>query len=148
VQVICFLVGEVEYALDIMRVTEVVVVPAITRAPKLPRFVEGLMELRGEFLPVIDLRRCFGLPSAQAGKCVIAALDRQRVGLLVDTVQSVERLAPQSVAPAPEALTGDRAGYLAGLYKLGERALLLIDLDQLLTAAERAELLPTEQNRL
>lgn len=159
-QVVCFCVGAQEYGLDIMRVKEVINPVAITRMPDAPAFLEGVIDLRGVFLGVMDLRRRLapGRPPGRAGspgqdaappgtgeaapvtsqhKYVIARIDAdRRLGLVVDRVTEVRRLAPATVSPAPEGAQG----CIAGLARHEGGVILLLDLDRLLAPEERAAL--------
>jgi purine-binding chemotaxis protein CheW len=145
-QVVCFQVGDVEYALDILRVKEVVPVPPIMRVPRLPTFMEGFIEVRGEYYPAVDMRRCLGLQGTATGRCILAVIEDRRVGLLVDAVHAVERLSSAAVAAPPTTLVGEPAAYVVGVCKVSGRGLLLIDLERLFTTAERAALRDSSSN--
>jgi purine-binding chemotaxis protein CheW len=143
-QLCCFAVGAQEYALDIMRIKEIVNPLPITVVPGAPAFVEGIVELRGAFLPVIDLRTRFGLAVTAAdrdSKYVIARVDGRQVGLVVDRVIEVRRVELAQVAPPPPlaVATGARP-FFSGVVKWDERIVLIVDLDQVLTEDERRDL--------
>jgi purine-binding chemotaxis protein CheW len=140
-QVACFDVGTGHYALDIMSVKEVINPIAITPVPHTPPFVEGIIELRGVFLPVIDLRKRLGIPIVGGDtKIVVARLGERPIGLVVDRVREVKRIDPTAIEAAPEIVAGDNARYFVGITKIDERIVLLIDLEQVLTTAERRQL--------
>ncbi|GLH76681.1 chemotaxis protein CheW [Bradyrhizobium sp. SSBR45G] len=130
-----------EFALPIKAVDEVARVPEqITRLPKTPKFLEGVINLRGEVLPVIDQRRRFEMPSSGtlAGKrLVVVRTDRHRAGLIVDSVSEVLRCASDSIKPSPD-LTGDAHGLVRSVINLeaSARIVLLLDPSELLTRAE------------
>ena len=111
VQVACFFVGSEEYALDIMRIKEIINPVPVTRVPRAPVFIEGIIELRGAFLPVIDLRRRFELPVTELTrdtKYVIVALAGRILGLVVDRVAEVKPIPVDQISAAPElAVAGD-----------------------------------------
>lgn len=146
-QVVCFCVGAQEYGLDILRVKEVINPVPITPMPDAPDFLEGIIDLRGAFLGVVDLRKRLGkrlgkAAGAAAGpvtpqhKYVITKVDDQKIGLVVERVTEVRRLDPATVAPAA---TGG-PGCIAGVVRGDHGVLLLLDADRLLTAEERAAL--------
>jgi len=137
-----FNLGADEFALPIDAVDEVAPVPAqITRVPKTPKFLEGVVNIRGSVLPVIDQRRRFDMPKSgqPAGRrLVVVRSERHRAGLIVDGVSDVLRIPVDSVEPAPE-LTDDIARLVRGVINLEKsgRIVLLLDPTELLTRAER-----------
>lgn len=139
-QVACFEVGQGHYALDIMSVKEVINPLPITPVPHAPPFVEGLIELRGAFLPIIDLRRRLGAPAAADSKIVVARVGEQRVGLIVDRVSEVARIDPTAIEPAPPMARGEQAAFFIGVTKIADRIVLVVDLEQMLSADEQTAL--------
>jgi len=143
-QVVCFAVGPHRCALDVMRVREVVNLQPLTPLPRASALIEGVVELRGAFLPVIDLRRRLGLPATPltaAGKHLVVSIAGTRIALAVDAVFEVRRWTADEIRPAPPvSVVGD--GGVAGVVKRGEEVVLLLDLDRILDAAELAENLP------
>ena len=137
-----FRLGNDEFALPIETVDEVAHVPAqITRVPKTPRFLEGVVNLRGAVLPVIDQRRRFDMPrstEAETRRLVVVRTDRHRAGLIVDSVSDVLRIPAGAVESAPE-LTDEIARLVRGVINLEQsgRLVLLLDPLELLTRAER-----------
>jgi purine-binding chemotaxis protein CheW len=148
IQVARFHVGDEEYALDIMRIKEIINPAPITRVPRAPAFIEGIIELRGAFLPVVDLRKRFGLDPRAAGretKYVIVSLEGRIVGLIVDRVTEVSRIANDDIGKPPPMAVGDEGRFFSGVVKTGDRILLMLDLDAVLSSAERAQLRGLEQ---
>ena len=143
-QVACFRAGGRECAVDVMRIAEVVQPLPVTPLPAAPDFVEGLVELRGRFLPVIDLRRRFGdaAPADRTlGKYVVAPLGGSPVALVVDEVTGVERIPTALIQPPPSLASGAvTPAFVSGLVKWEERVLFLLDLEAVLTGGERAAL--------
>jgi purine-binding chemotaxis protein CheW len=137
-----FRLGEDEFGLPIDAVVEVARVPdQITRLPKTPKFLEGVVNLRGEVLPVIDQRRRFEMPplvKADGRRLIVIKTERHRAGLIVDGVSDVLRSSAHAVAPAPE-LTDDTSRLVRGLINLPSsgRIVLLLDPMELLTRAEQ-----------
>ncbi len=140
-----FRLGEDEFGLPIDAVDEVGEVPAqITRLPKTPKFLEGVVNLRGDVLPVVDQRRRFEMPAAsetQRRRLVVVRTELHRAGLIVDDVSDVLRVAGDTVEPPP-ALTDQIARLVRGVMNLeqSERIVLVLDPAELLTAAERGRL--------
>jgi purine-binding chemotaxis protein CheW len=141
--VLVFRLGEDEFGIPIDAVVEVAQVPAqITRVPKTPKFLEGVVNLRGEVLPVVDQRRRFDLPKlerTETRRLVVIKTERHRAGLIVDSVSDVLRTDRESLAPPPE-LTDEKTSRLVrgviNLEKLN-RIVLLLDPTELLTRAEQ-----------
>ena len=142
VQVLVFRLGDDEFGLPIAVVDEVArVPPQITRLPKTPSFLEGVTNLRGEVLPVIDQRRRFDMPplaERQGRRLIVIRTDAHRAGLIVDSVSEVLRCAADQILPAPE-LTGDATRLVRGVLNLeaDHRLVLMLDPDELLSRAER-----------
>jgi purine-binding chemotaxis protein CheW len=142
--VLIFRLGDDEFGIPIDAVVEVAQVPLqITRVPKTPKFLEGVVNLRGEVLPVVDQRRRFDLPrlekNAAARRLMVIKTERHRAGLIVDSVSDVLRTDRDNVAPPPE-LTDEKTSRLVrGVINLekANRIVLLLDPTELLTRAEQ-----------
>ncbi|HEX8941025.1 MAG TPA: chemotaxis protein CheW [Candidatus Limnocylindrales bacterium] len=135
--VVCELGGE-RYGLDISRVYEIIRVQPITAVPQAPAFVEGVINLRGRVIPVVELATRFGLPAGErtkASRIVVAETGGVRVGLIVDGVSEVLLVPDEAVEPTPPIASSD-AAYLRGIAKLGEQLVTLLDLDGLFGAGE------------
>ena len=137
-----FRLGSDEFGLPIEAIDEVAQVPEqITRLPRTPKFLEGVVNLRGDVLPVIDQRRRFEMPAPdamQGRRLVVVRTERHRAGLIVDSVSDVLRISADAVEPAPD-LTEETARLVHGVINLEEsgRMVLLLDPTELLTRAER-----------
>jgi purine-binding chemotaxis protein CheW len=145
VQLASFVVGQQAYAIDIMRVKEIINPLAITRVPGSPPFVEGIIELRGVILPVVDLRRRFELPLAplsRAGKYVLVTLDDRIVALVVDAVGGFLRKPPSDIKapPALVATSGQELRFFSGVCHHDGRIVMILDIDRILTSQERISL--------
>jgi purine-binding chemotaxis protein CheW len=138
-----FRLGDDEFGIPIDAVVEVAQVPArITRVPKTPKFLEGVVNLRGEVLPVVDQRRRFDLPKLENNekrRLVIIKTERHRAGLIVDSVSDVLRTGRENVAPPPELTDEKTARLVHGVINLerANRMVLLLDPTELLTRAEQ-----------
>jgi purine-binding chemotaxis protein CheW len=137
-----FKLGGDEFALPIDAVEEIAALPAhITRVPKTPKFLEGVVNLRGAVLPVIDLRRRFDMPlstEVKGRRLVVVRTERHRAGLVVDGVSDVLRTSAAAIEDAPD-LTDDIARLVSGVINLDAsgRIVLLLSPPELLTRAER-----------
>lgn len=142
-QLVTFNLGKEEFAVPILQIQEINRLVDITRVPKSPEFVEGVINLRGKVIPIIDLRKRFGLPQAELGKyarIVVVNMEGRMVGLIVDSVSEVLRLSEDAIEPAPPVVAGIDSEYIRGLGKLDGRLLILLDLSKILTKEERKEL--------
>jgi purine-binding chemotaxis protein CheW len=140
--VVCELADE-HYGLDIARVFEIIRNQPITPVPRAPMFVKGVINLRGRIVPVVDLRGRFDMGETEATKetrIVVAESGSTRVGLVVDSVSEVLILPLDSVEQTPEVAAGADAGYLRGIAKLGDRLVLLLELDGLFGTDEQSAL--------
>jgi purine-binding chemotaxis protein CheW len=131
------------YGVPIEHVHEIIRMQEVTRIPRAPAFLEGVINLRGQVIPVIDLRRRFGLPPAGhngAARIVVVEMNGSRVGMIVDAVLEVLRLPADAVVPPDDLLTATDAAFLRGVAKHEESLILLLDLERVLTAEDRYRL--------
>lgn len=143
-QVVTFHLGKEEFAVPILQIQEINRLVEITKVPKSPEFVEGVINLRGKVIPIIDLRKRFGLSLAELSRysrVVVVNMDGRMVGLIVDSVSEVLRLSQGSVEPPPPVVAGIDSEYIRGLGKLEGRLLILLDLSKILTRDESRALL-------
>ncbi|MFZ5468969.1 MAG: chemotaxis protein CheW [Myxococcota bacterium] len=141
VQLCSFYVGAQEYALDIMRIEEILQPPPVTPVPRAPPVVEGVVNLRGVILPVVDLRRQLeaGAPPPKLKpKLMVCWVGRRRVGVLVDGVSDVVRLRPSDIKPAPALATGAVDPFVVGVCGPPDRLKLLLSLKALLRLSSPA----------
>lgn len=142
-QLVCFKMGGEDFALGIMRVREIVRPLKVVRVPRAPSFVEGVVNLRGQILPVIDLRRRLGLPhenDERRTRFLVVALADSVVLFVVDEVNEVIHASRDAVLPAPALVRGVDARYLLGALPIGERLVMLLHPERVLTSAETDEL--------
>ncbi len=140
--VVLELAGEA-YGVEISRVQEIIRMQPITRIPNGPRFVEGVTNLRGRVIPVLDLRQRFALAvskQTRRSRIVVGELGEHTVGLIVDGVSEVLRVPADAVEPPSTLVTTADSAYLRGVAKLGERLILLLDLSRILSQDEQADL--------
>jgi purine-binding chemotaxis protein CheW len=134
-QLVTFRLGEEEYAIDILTIQEVNRWSSVTAMPNAPHAVDGIINLRGRVIPVINLRKRFGLPfeSPEQSRIMVVNACGTTVGLIVDNVSEVLRIASSTIEPPPEMGVGAANSYVTGIGKLENRLLLLIDIELLLS---------------
>lgn len=143
VQLCVFRVGDESYAVDIMRVREIIQPVSVKAVPGAPEYVEGVVALRGAVIPIVDLRRRFGLPKAtrtRRTKFVICRVGNRHVGLSVDAVEGVVRVARSALKPPPAVFDSGPGRYLAGVAGGDGPVRFLLDVRALFEEAGRAGL--------
>jgi purine-binding chemotaxis protein CheW len=143
-QYLSFSLRGTEYAVGILKVKEILQYEATTRVPSTPRSVRGVINLRGQVVPVVDLAAKFGLGETEPSRltCILiveALLDGAPavVGVMADSVQEVVELGAEDVEPTPAFGTQVKVDFLVGVGKIGKRFVLLLDLDRVISADER-----------
>ncbi len=134
-QFVVFHVGKELFGIGIELVREIVRVPEITEVPDAPRFLKGVINLRGRILPVIGLRRRFGLPQAEMTKSTRVLITENAgttVGLLVDGVSEIRRTATEAIEAPPDMVAAVGIEYITGVVKMQERLIILLNLDKVL----------------
>jgi purine-binding chemotaxis protein CheW len=135
-QLVTFNLGSEEYALDILVVQEINRRVEITKVPKTPEFVEGVINLRGKIVPVLDLRKRFGLVGHEftaQSRIIVVNIDNRVLGLLVDSVTEVLQIPAHTIEPPPPLVAGIDAAYIKGIGKFEDRLLILLDLGKILS---------------
>jgi purine-binding chemotaxis protein CheW len=143
VQLVTFKVGGEEFGLDVFSVHEILRWQGVTPVPRAPAFVEGVLDVRGAVVPVIDLRRRFEV--AEFGhddetRIVLVEFGGERLGLVVDSVTEVLRAPETSISAPPAYIRGLAAEFVRGIVRLESRLVILLDLDRILSSAERIAL--------
>jgi purine-binding chemotaxis protein CheW len=144
-QIVIFELGTEHFGVDIARVESIIKMQPITQLPHVPEFVEGVTNLRGKVLPVIDLRKRFGLPSQEADKnsrIIVVNIDQTEVGMIVDQVSEVLTVPEGAVEPAPAITSSVDSAFITGIAKLDQRLVILLDLHRILTSQETLSLQP------
>jgi purine-binding chemotaxis protein CheW len=139
-QLVVFELGDESYAVDISRVQDINRMQEITEIPHAPESVVGVINLRGRVIPVIDLRKRFGLPDAVRTKdtrIVVVHLEGNLIGVIVDAVSQVLRIPADIVEPPSPVLAGVDSRYLRGIAKLDDKLVILLDLDYVLSRREQ-----------
>jgi purine-binding chemotaxis protein CheW len=142
VQLACFKVGAQSYALDIMRIKEIIRYQELTPVPKAPKFIQGVINLRGQVIPVCDLRSRFDHAVCQDSReqrIIVCLLEGKMIGLLVDEVTEVALFLRHEVSPTPEYLkNGD--DFFHGVARRDNALTMVIDLGKMLSSGERKAL--------
>ena len=139
-QLVVFDLAGESYAVDIGAVQEIIRMQHITEVPRAPQFVEGVINLRGKVIPVIDLRRRFGLTEGEhsrTSRIVVVDVGEHTIGIVVDGVSEVLRIPRSTVEPPSPLVTTVDSGYLRGIAKLEDRLIILLDLNVVLGSAEQ-----------
>ncbi|MCC2643183.1 MAG: cheW [Nitrospira sp.] len=134
-------IGNEEFAVDVLSVQEINRIVEVTRVPKTPPYVEGVINLRGRIIPVLDLRKLFGLTGAKRTtntRIVVVSVQARLVGLVVDSVEEVLRVPKSAIEPPPSVGTMAGAEFTQGVGRIEDRLLILVDLNRLLLAREAA----------
>lgn len=158
-QLVVFDLADEHYGVNIARVEGIIKMQPITVVPRAPAFVEGVTNLRGEVLPVIDLRRRFGMPAEETTvdtRIVVVEVDGTKVGMVVDAVNEVLRVREEDVEPPSPLVTTVDSAFIQGIVKVGGgsvessassverqdegRLIILLDLSKVLTTEEKADL--------
>jgi len=143
-QLVSFKVGDEVFAASIMKIQEIIKVSEITKIPRSPGFVRGVINLRGRIIPVIDLRERFGLPVVQGDgsnrRIVVAEIGDIVAGLEVDEVAEVIRADASDMEQTPMVVTSVDQKFINGILKRGDQMLIMLDVDNILDTAETAAL--------
>ncbi len=137
-QLVVFRLANEEYGLPITKVQEINRLVPITKLPQTPSFMEGIINLRGRIIPIIDLRKRFGLAASdhtEDNRIIIVEVKGQTVGIIVDAVHEVVRLPQSNIEPPPPAFILD-GQYIHGVGKMENRLLILLNIDSILTSQE------------
>lgn len=133
--IVGFRVGRETFGVEIKLVHEIVRVPEITAVPDAPDYIEGVINLRGKIISIVDLRKRFGDVEIKAGKknrIIVTEIEGKMVGLVVDSASEVLKIPPDQVEPAPNVFDDGELNYVTGVGKLQGRLIILIDLTKIL----------------
>jgi purine-binding chemotaxis protein CheW len=142
-QLVVFELADEQYGVNIAAIESIIKIQSITAVPHAPSFVEGVTNLRGSVLPVVDLRKRFGLapePSGKNSRIVVVAIDGVKVGMIVDAVSEVLSIADESVEPPPPMVTSVDSAFITGIAKANDRLVILLDIGKVLSLQEKASL--------
>ncbi len=131
IQLVSFKLGQEEFGVDILRVQEINRMVEITKVPQAPHYCEGVINLRGKVIPVIDLRKKFEMNVEEWTKntrIVVCDVDGNVVGMIVDAVEEVLRIPSSTVEPAPDIVSSVNVDYIKGVAKLDDKLLIFLDI--------------------
>jgi len=138
-QVVGFRIGNETYGVRIASVREIVWVPEITAVPNAPDVIEGVINLRGKIIPVMDLRKRFGNSAVQPDKknrILVVELDNKFVGLIVSSASEVLKIPPSEIESPGSVFAEGESSYVTGVGKLKGRLVILLDIARLLRQSE------------
>jgi purine-binding chemotaxis protein CheW len=133
-----FRLGKEEFGVQILKVRELIGMMEITQVPQVRGYVQGVINLRGKVIPVVDLRAKFGLPRADYNQqtCIIVVDVGIMMGLIVDTVEEVHDIPSDRIEPAPVVGDGVETSFILGMGKVGNEVKILLSIDQVLTSED------------
>jgi purine-binding chemotaxis protein CheW len=136
---LAFTLGDEEYGIDILKVQEIRGYDVVTKIANAPAFIKGVINLRGNIVPIVDMRIKFNLPRVEYNQftvVIVLNVAKRIVGMVVDGVSDVLTLTPAQIRPAPEFGAALETEYLTGLGSRDERMLILVDIERLITSAD------------
>lgn len=139
-KVIIFQLMDKEYAIGVDTVQSIEKLLSITRVPKTPSYVRGVLNLRGVVTPLVDLRERFGLDNKEMDdntRIIIVALEEFEVGLIVDAANDVLDIPIESIEPQPEVVGSVESDFISGVAKIGKRLLVMLNLEKVLEPVKR-----------
>ena len=134
-QYVTFKLANEEYGIDILRVKEIKELARITRVPKAQSFVRGVINLRGEVIPIVDLRKKFNLPKVEeteSTRIIIVAVEDMTVGMIVDSSSEVLDITSEEIEEPPIGMSTLDQGNIFGIGKIGQRLIILLDVSKIL----------------
>ena len=140
-KLVSFNIGSEEFGVDILKVQEINRMVEITKVPQAPHYVEGVINLRGKVIPIVNLRKRFNLELKEYDKntrIVVVDIGGNIMGMVVDSVSEVLRLPLSTIEPAPEVVTGINSEYIKGVAKLEDHLLIFLDLSKVIDMNEMA----------
>lgn len=153
-QYLTFRLGDEVFAIDVANVREILEYTTVTKVPKTPDYMKGVINLRGSVVPVLDMRQKFGMEGIQKtiDTCIVVvevSYDNEEIviGALVDSVQEVFELEAENIEPAPRIGTHVKTEFIKGMGKKDERFIIILDSSKVFSAEELAQVAQIEENR-
>lgn len=148
IQLVSFFLGDEEFGAEILMVQEIIRMTPITRVPNAPYFVEGVINLRGKVIPIVDLRKRLNIPikeDQRKVRIIVADVTGKITGFIVDAVSQVLRIPKITIEPAPSiVIAGIESEYIMGVSKLDDQLLILLDFAKILSRREQQALVEVE----
>jgi purine-binding chemotaxis protein CheW len=138
-QLVGFRLDDEDYAIPITRIREIILMKPITRIPQVPPFIEGVINLRGAVIPIVNLRKRFSMSPREIGdetRTIVVNVHDQTVGCIVDAVTQVMRITDDQLQPAPVSVLAISHQFIAGLAKIEDRLLIVLDIEKLFEHAD------------
>ncbi len=148
-QLVTFKVDQEIYGLEILKIQEIVRLPVITRLPKTSSFIKGVINLRGNIVPVIDLRDKFGLPQKKYTKmtrAIVVEIKAKNIALIVDEVSQVLRINMSEISEAPSLVSNIAKEFIKGVARHGEKLIILLKMDKILSSDDVVEIEKINEN--
>ena len=148
-QLVVFDLNEEVYGVDISAVREIIRMQEITRVPRAPEFIEGVINLRGKVIPVVDLRKRFSMPGperTEEHRIVVVDVDGQDIGMVVDAVTEVSRVPSNSIEPPSSVITTNDSAYLTGIVKTDDKLIILLDIAKVISDNEAVALAEVQES--
>ena len=140
-----FGMGDEVFGIEIARVVEILKSQKTHTLPELPEFLSGVITVRGEVIPLLDLRRRFGIATTfKKERIMLVRYDNEKIGLVVDEVKEITSLDKKDITHPPSIFKGLKKKYLTGLGKKGDMIIIILNLDDLLTSEEKIRLKESE----
>ena len=142
IQLVSFMLADEEYGVEVLKVREIIRMPTITKMPNVPQYVEGIINLRGKVIPIISMRRRFGLMDNENSvqtRIIIMDVAGSLTGFVVDSVSEVIRIHSSEIQPPPSMVLSGGIGqeFITGVFNHGERLLIIMDIDRMFSDEER-----------
>lgn len=142
-QYVIFRLGKEEYGVEIVNVKEICEYKESVKVPNTPGFVDGIINLRGDITPIINLKKRFHLAEGDINsdtRIIVININNRQVGFIVDEASQVIRISEEDIEPAPDLVAGVEKKYIIGVGKLADRIILLLDLEYILTEDEKEKI--------
>lgn len=142
IQLVSFMLADEEYGVEVLKVREIIRMPTITKMPNTPHHVEGIINLRGKVIPIISMRKRFGLMENEnngSTRIIIMDVSGSLTGFIVDAVSEVIRIHSSEIQPPPTMVLSGGIGreFITGVFNHAERLLIIMDIDRMFSDEER-----------
>lgn len=147
-QYVIFTLNDEEYGVEINHVQEITEYETATSVPNTPNFIEGIINLRGEIVPIVSIKKRFELPEVEVSedqRVIIINLGSKQVGFVVDDASQVITMDESQIEKPPEVIAGRDRGYITGVGKVEDNIILLLDLEKILSEDEKKEIIEMEE---
>lgn len=141
-----FNLGIEEFGVEVDKVVEILDTQRVYTIPELPNFLAGVITVRGEVIPLLDLRKRFNVKTShEPGHIIVVRQENEKIGLLVDEIKEIISLGKAEIIAPPTIFKGLKKKYLTGLGKKDDKIILLLHIDDLLTSEEKIQLMESEE---